>query len=57
MEIICDRDVETYWCELCREYTICDRAEQWMKEHGYPHVTAKHNGRFNCVDKTKGDTP
>jgi hypothetical protein len=26
MKIICDRDPEKYWCELCCEYTICDKA-------------------------------
>jgi hypothetical protein len=26
MKIVCDRDPEKYWCELCPEFTICDKA-------------------------------
>jgi len=50
MNIICGRNIENYWCELCSEYTICNRAHNWMIKHGY---SIKHGrlasvgGKFN----------
>jgi hypothetical protein len=50
--IICDRNIATYWCELCGEYSICDRAEKWMHEHGYSHIDGSKIGRLSLGGKT-----
>lgn len=42
-EIICNVNIETYWCELCSEYTICNRAERWMEKHGFVHTDGYWN--------------
>ena len=34
VEIICNVNIENYWCELCCEYTICNRVERYMEKHG-----------------------